>query len=248
MILRSNIKTVIANLERLQVEMPKAVTRAIAPKRWHKLLADSATVVLRGLASGEPNPEMREALRGYVDRVVATLVGQVISGGTLFTMKAGDDRFGFPVDIRRAMATAQGVPDSGGELVSAQENLEAAKDMVREWVVTKKRLDESEHEDVEDAVTAIMQILGLMPPPPNVGGVYTDNMQAIAKNMVEKYMQPYAAERSDSVLLGPLDVATATTWLKAVLETWRDIVEAELPRALKEELKAMRQTLKTTLL
>jgi hypothetical protein len=247
MILRSNIKTVIANLERLQVEAPKAVTRAIAPKRWHKLLESSATQVLRGLASGEPNPEMREALRGYVDRVVATLTGQVISGGTLFTLKAGDDRFGFPVDMRRAMQTAQGMGDSGGELVNAQENLEAAKDMVREWVIAKKDMDRQEHQDHEAAVTAVMQILGFMTPPQNVGS-YSENMRAIAKDMVEKYIQPFASERSESVLLGPLDVATAQTWLRAVLETWRDLVEAELPRALKEELKTMRTTLKTTLL
>lgn len=238
MLLRTNLTGIISTLERYQGGLAEAVRRATAPdERWKNFLRHRAELALAALA-GDDLTQV-----AAIPDLVNTLTGFVAGGRTIFQMMLASPTAvgaGFPVDVERARRTALGEGDAGGEFVSAEDNLTAVKEAVREWVMTEKVLDETEHADPDVAVDAMMEILGFAP---NRQNVYTPEM-AQAASQIAPHIQDFINRRAE--LTGApratgLDAATTRQWATAVLLTWRATVPDELFHRLRQELNRTRQ-------
>lgn len=235
MLLRSNIAGVISTLERYQAGLPGAIGRATAPdERWRNVLRDAAARALSGLAD--------ETQAGFVPPILDSLTGAVVGGRTLFTLTLSLGflpRAGFPVDVARARQFVLGGAEQGGEFVSAEDNLEAVKQAVRDWVYQEKRLDDYEYADPEEAVDAMMEILGFQP---NRQNVYTPAMNTLAEK-IAGHVQDFITARAATSPETPvgLDARTLRQWAEAILLTWRAVAADEVFHRLRAELNRLRR-------
>lgn len=180
MTLTSNIRTVIARLQKLDADLPLAVARACAPAYWQPRLHATAEKALRLLWAHEPNVATREAYEKLMPRVLGAITANANTLGTIFALvwpapvlaPATDLDVQAAQDYNRTITSPQkGVVTrptlrrwqndglTPAELAQ-QANLELAREIVRRWVQEEKQLDD---EDLADGQTAVEQrILGLL--------------------------------------------------------------------------------------
>lgn len=174
MILTSNIRTVIARIQKLDTDLPLAIARACAPEFWQPRLHATAEKALRLLWAHEPNVATREAYEKLMPRVLGAITANANALGTIFALvwpaptlaPATDLDVQAAQDYNRTITSPQkGVVTrptlrrwqndglTPAELAQ-QGNLELAREIVRRWVQEEKHLDD---EDLADGQTAVEQ-------------------------------------------------------------------------------------------
>jgi hypothetical protein len=238
----TNIATVIRNLEQLNAEVRPAVRRATGPKYWQARFARVARQVLKGLAAGEPDEARRRDLLAHVDVVVDSLVATMGPTRWVYQLRlvpAGGLDFGLQYRL-------PGSEVSTDPLTVSADGYGALQQLVYDWVATEKDWDpQVDGERTLEAVEAKARwITNLV----TNRGVMTSEEQAAR----DAFLRP--AERGNGLLekltgqtaeaSGPVDAVTARGWAQAVLGTWRELVEADLPGALRRELGQLKKFLK----
>jgi hypothetical protein len=232
--IRSNLKDVIRRLEFYQAGLHSAFARACAPAQWTGLLLGSAQAVLQAAAAAEER-EPGELAR-FVPDILATFRTALTAEATRYELRVGGDALaGFPVDLARARDTALGHGGGQFEFGSEQQNLQRAQELVERWVREEKR--KGYHESDDEAVAAVMEILGLSHNPVRA---YTPKMEEAAAGFL-RHILPWLQEQT-SATGGGLDAARVRSWAQLIFETWRDLVQVELPGKLRAQLNTLRRT------
>ena len=183
MLISSNIKQVIARLERLHAELPSAPNKATAPGYWKPRLESVAHKTIVAQWVSERSLKLHVLYERITPKVVRTIMGEVFDRGTFFTMRIPADSIRKPVGIAEAAAfnlerltptgrVKKDVIDKGifnPETISqaSAENLERVRRIVFDWVELEKRRDTRDFkadgtpmstEEIADRISAILGI------------------------------------------------------------------------------------------
>ncbi len=100
MLIKSNIKEVVAQLKRVEVGLPEALRAAAGPKYWLPRLREAAERELRAQWANEPDTGLRAFYEKITPKVVDTIIGQVFPAAILYEMFVPLDFVGTLPDIK----------------------------------------------------------------------------------------------------------------------------------------------------
>lgn len=274
--IRSNIKSVIARLQRFQAGLPGAVGRVLVPEKHLTHLEVVASRTLKLLAE---TPEERELVPFFV----ATIRSELLSpNGFRFLMSAPQrGRLGSVSAAQTAFEGSRTREYADGRLgerrvplalePDVQVNIENAREAVSQWVKFEKIFDERDagysHEQVTDR---LLWIMGL-----NVAQRFGDSfrtpaMRAAATGLarrVQSFWESAAGggavtaglnapkwgdvDRPGKRLIGGeplLSEAKVREWLAAVLAAWKSALRDRIRLGLRREIAELKQRVRTDLL
>ncbi len=226
----SNIKGVIARLQRFETGLPAALERAVAPKRWEAPLKNTARMGLLAVAWPEE--------RRWVDYFVDAVHGSLFARGVRWTLDVRDlpgvPQVGQVQDLKGEGFGMRGrrVPLEQGQ--AEQKQVEAVRRGILEWVREEKDRDPVDDAGLSDAELAdrIEWIMGVHPRSRAHGR--TTGMELAGQSLagaVQRWLDEKGGEQ------GKLPEKRVKVWLQAVLIVWRDKFLTELPIAVKQEIR-----------
>jgi hypothetical protein len=268
--LTSNIQVVIARLEELQAGYPAAIRRALAPEWWTPQLKGVAekTLTAQVWAMGvqdELDRAARTRFQRLVPQIVATVMGSAKPAGALFQMwlppnAVADIDFDKAAKFAGDQWTPLGrakkfaMPDPAGE-----ENLQATRQAVLDWVTYEKRRDERDrHADGtllsdEEIAERVETILGLRPAF-HQRSAAMDADAAALRGAIQAWLDGESATPGGTPVAAPavnrprgrggVTNDQARQWLGAVLAAWVSFVRVRLRDRIEAELKRLHAKVK----
>lgn len=236
--LQSNVKQVIARLEKYQREFPNALRQALGPKHWLDPLKRVAHTTLLALADNH---------RGLVHRFVDTVVAQIAVNGFSYSMTIPSghktaSRIEEAQDISEKYRTRQNVRLGLGPDLMEKQTLDAARKAVADWVQIAKdktaediTLEGKQGRYHNELVERIWWIVGIHPS--QKSGDITPNMELAGLRLTQA-INDFMAETGEG--FAP---ETLGDWLRAVLAAWRSFIEDHLPTVIDLELAELRNSL-----
>jgi hypothetical protein len=290
MMIKSNVGQVVGRLRRLDAEMPAALSRAVSPTYWKPRFESVALRTLRAQWALERNLALRELYERLTPRIVATMVGETFEGGTLFGLSIPRELVQPSVNLAGAAEFNLGQRTPTGrikkEVVDAGvfhpetldqaggENLERARQIVRDWVMLEKQLGPEDYQkdgsplSPEQLAQRIEVILGIGRSV--VPRERTQAMQDAAASLaraIQRWLDgegdtpspnysaagapPWRTE-SGPTLAAPrqpaLSAEVAEQWLSAVLAAWKAYILASLPARMRMELARTMKRIQTEMI
>ena len=184
MLLRSNIKTVIGRLERLEADLPGAVQRALDPKHWEGVLVLVADKELKAIWVKERSLALHVFWEKVMPMLIASITGGRTPEGVRFSMTFPRGGITPPTDLGAAADFNLGQRTPSGrikkEIIEQQvfdpasadkpseENLQRVRQVILDWVTMEKDLDPERDYDKdgsplppEELARRIENILGI---------------------------------------------------------------------------------------
>jgi hypothetical protein len=264
--LRSNIGEVIGRLRQAQAAIPQAVEAGLNPEYWRDRLQLVTEKTLRAQWANERNLQLRLLYERLTPAMVKSLAGAAYgeagaeaAWGVRFTLSlagmTGVAGQGGRPDIQAAIEynlgtrTPTGREKKGSLRTEQQEkNLQATREMIRNWVAVEKERDERDREadgtpySDERIAQRIERILGLNEDVvPAQRSARLQAMQDAGDRLmaaIQKWMagdeaagipgvthSGLAKEDQTALRIPP---AVARQWLAAVMAAWRSYVKAHL--------------------
>jgi hypothetical protein len=219
--LTHNINAVIAQLERLRADIPKAVERALAWEKWIERAGEVAEATLNGLST----PDEQRWVRPFVEAIQ----GFVLHGQVGFGLKLAS-----PLPrLRSLLNEAVAARATGATAAEAMTGLfgrsiRELEEAILEWVQTEKDKDER---DLGKSDEEIARLLTYVLIAPDLGPAGVQARQGLMRHIV-----PWLQREQESA--AGLPPETVDLWLRAVLAAWTAMVRAEVVGRIRAELKS----------
>jgi hypothetical protein len=254
--IHSNLGQVIARLKRLDEAVPQAIRKSAEPGYWKPRLESVALKTIRAQWASEPNPRLRDLYEKITPRIVSTITADFFDGGTYFALSVPQDSKPAAADLAAAASFNIGQRTPTGrskkevfqqkffrpQTVDQQavENLERARQIVRDWVMLEKSRDDRDRrsdgtmlsdEEITERIGAILGIgrTGVIP------RERTQTVQDAAESLsgaIQRWLDgegdspPVNYDKFDPRALTP---EVAARWMQAVLQAWQKYIVASLP-------------------
>lgn len=246
--IESNIKGVLAQVERLQARIPRAMEAALQPERWRVPAEMTARRVLNALADPTERP--------LIEPFVQTVTAEWISNGLEFKMHQPNLPGAGGLDLRGLVGAAQlagplhqviGLADLPLFLNAFLGSRDLAREVIRDWVATEKDLDARDIKEdgtpmtVDEITDRLMSILF------DPVGARAAAAESLLASEAERgphaggglRLIDFFAVHPLSAGLGGGNLAALTDrWLRAVLAAWRELVTLYYPARVQQLLRA----------
>ncbi len=271
--LKSNLKSVIAQMEQYQAGLPGCVQRALSPPAWEGPLRQLAEKSLRAqflLADVQARARYEKLLPRILDTLLATLKpgGATFSLLLPFQIMAELDLEGAaqqaglawtPTGRERKQFQRQGTPEAYN---LKEANLAAAKQAVLDWVTYEKNWDERDAgKSVEEVADRIQVILGLKPAMRGRNSAMEEAASGLSSAIQSWLAQdeatpggteisspatdPFRHQPGHLVSRSGLTNAEARRWLTAVLQSWTIYFQRVFKDRLAAELTKLHRKINT---
>jgi hypothetical protein len=233
--IKSNIKQVIRRLERFEAGLPMVAERAVEPKRWLPLMKNRARLALEAVVT----PEERKWADLFAESVTAT----VFEKGVRWEIGLGGKLDQMP-DLEAAQKlVAEGHGSKGRRVPMAQGEqelltVEQVRRVIADWVATpeaeggKRRRQIDEGLDDQELTERMYIIMGVHQKSRKIG--QTEEMADATERIYPHLLEFMVSQQLDKRLLQP---GRVKTWLRVVLQAWRELLMDQMPRALGQELR-----------
>jgi hypothetical protein len=195
-------------------------------------LIASAEQVLKGLAAGQPH------LLAAIPRVIATFSEQTSFNIVSYRLSSPHRSLAMGIQPR----LFKSVFGAFEPLQIPEEQFSEFQQKVFDWVANQKEWDikrdgEKNIENIAEKADWIVYVLTsrTLGSPLEYAARDSFLTSENESGLMAQLLSPVGEEAG-------LDAATARQWMEAVLATWRDLAEAELPDKLRTELKALKRT------
>lgn len=274
MLLKSNAGVVLRRLRRFEEELPQAVKAACAPSYWKPRLEQAAYKTLRAQWLGERSVAKHALYERMTPLIVATLMAEVFEGGVHYSLRlpANAPREG-QFDLAGAVAYNLGTKTPTGRLKKfatheedQQQNLEAVRQTVRDWVQLEKNRDPARDSKADgtplsddEIAERILEILGVSDRAvPKARSPDMDAAAEVLSVAIERWLggdgdtppttPSAAAPTAPRATTAVMEAAVVAQWFTAVLLAWRALLLASLADRTRREVEKLWKRIESELL